>query len=203
MPTPDVTLLDSDQARDGELVDELARIVNGAYAIGEAGLWREGATRTTPTEVADAVRGGGMLAASLEGRLVGCAFVQPLGAQTADLGLVSTAPDRWGNGIGGELVRKAEELMHQRGVTTMQLEVLVPKGWEHPSKRRLRDWYTRLGYRVVRTERFDQVAAHLEHQLATPCEFLIFHKPLTQQQSNRPAARPVSASRARTRTRSG
>jgi hypothetical protein len=68
--------------------------------------------------------------------------------------------------------------MRSRGVTTMQLELLVPKGWVHPEKDRLRAWYTRLGYRVVRSAPFEQVAAHLQSELATPCEFLIFHKPL-------------------------
>jgi hypothetical protein len=68
--------------------------------------------------------------------------------------------------------------MRSRGVTTMQLELLVPKGWVHPEKDRLRGWYTRLGYRVVRSAPFEQVAAHLASRLAAPCEFLIFRKPL-------------------------
>ena len=68
--------------------------------------------------------------------------------------------------------------MRSRGVTTMQLELLVPKGWVHPEKERLRSWYTRLGYQVVRSAPFEQVAAQLAPQLATPCEFLIFHKRL-------------------------
>ena len=60
----------------------------------------------------------------------------------------------------------------------MQLELLVPKGWVHPAKERLRSWYTRLGYRVVRPAAFEEVAPQLAPQLATPCEFLIFHKRL-------------------------
>jgi hypothetical protein len=76
-------------------------------------------------------------------------------------------------------VRSAEELMRSRGVTTMQLELLVPKEWTHPAKDRLRAWYTRLGYLMVRSAPFERVAAHLASQLAAPCEFLIFHKPLT------------------------
>ena len=110
---------------------------------------------------------------------MGCAYVRQLDATTADLGLISTATDYWGSGIGGELVRSAEELMRSRGVTTMQLELLVPKGWVHPGKDKLRAWYTRLGYRVVRSAPFEEIAAHLAPQLATPCETLIFHKSLT------------------------
>jgi GNAT superfamily N-acetyltransferase len=173
-----VRLLAPDEAGDTLLVGELVRVVNSAYAVGEAGLWLEGTARTAPDEIATAIRSGGMLAATLEGRLVGCAYVRPLDAATADLGLISAAPDRWGSGIGRELVRYAEELMRSRGMTTMQLELLVPKGWVHPHKKRLRSWYTCLGYQIIRSAPFEHVAAHLASRLAAPCEFLIFRKPL-------------------------
>jgi GNAT superfamily N-acetyltransferase len=178
--TADVELLAPDAAGDEVLVDELVRIVNGAYAVGEAGLWLEGTARIGPGEMAEAIRGGGILAARREGRLVGCAYVRPLDAATADLGLVSAAPDQWGSGVGRELVRAAEELMRSRGVTTMQLELLVAKGWVHPEKDRLHRWYVRLGYRVVRSAPFEEVAAPPASQLAAPCEFLIFRKPLAE-----------------------
>jgi GNAT superfamily N-acetyltransferase len=176
--TVEVRLLEPEHADDETLVDELAHIVNDAYAVGEAGLWLEGTTRTTPAEIADAIRSDGLLAATLDGRLVGCAYVRRLDAETADLGLISTATDQWGGGVGARVVRSAEELMRSRGMTTMQLEVLVPKEWTHPAKEHLRAWYTRLGYRVVRTAPVEQVAARLACRLATPCEFLIFCKPL-------------------------
>jgi GNAT superfamily N-acetyltransferase len=176
--TAEVKLLAPDEARDETLVAELVGVINAAYAVGEAGLWLDGATRTGPVEIAGAIRNRGMLAATLEGRVVGCAYVRPLDAGTADLGLIAAAPDHWGNGVGGELIRSAEELMRSRGVTAMQLELLVPKGWVHPAKDRLRGWYARLGYRVVRSAPFEQVAAHLASQLATECEFLIFRKSL-------------------------
>ena len=113
--------LGPDESRDEVLVEELADLINAAYAVGEAGLWLEGTTRTGPGEIAEAIRSGGVLAAGLEGRLVGCAYLRPLDAHTADLGV---------------------------------------------------------GYEVVRSAPFEQVAAHLASQLAVPCEFLIFRKPL-------------------------
>lgn len=177
----EVELLAVEGARDGEIVEGLVRLVNAAYAVGEAGLWLQGTTRTTTEEIAEAIRSGTMLAATVDGRLVGCASVRPLGGDTADLGLVSAAPDHWGSGIGRELVRFAEELMRSRGATTMQLELLVPEGSTHPEKERLRDWYSRLGYRVTRAAPFEDVAPHLAPRLAVPCEFLIFHKPLASQ----------------------
>jgi GNAT superfamily N-acetyltransferase len=176
--TAEVNLIAPDDAGDEMLVDRLVEVVNAAYAIGEAGLWVEGTARIGPREVAEAVRSGGMLVATREGRVVGCAYVRPLDADTADLGLISAAPDEWGGGIGRELVRAAEELMRSRGVTTAQLELLVPKEWVHPEKERLRSWYTRLGYRVVRSAPFEEIPAPPASKLATPCEFLIFRKRL-------------------------
>jgi GNAT superfamily N-acetyltransferase len=176
--TAEVRLLDPREARDEVLVEKIVRLINRAYAVGEAGLWREEARRTAPEEIAAAIRGEGMLAATMKAGLVGCAWLRPLEAGTADLSLVSVAPRRWGEGAGRELVRSAEELARSRGVATMQLELLVPKRWVHPEKERLRAWYTRLGYRVIRTAPFEEVAAHLAPQLATPCEFLVFRKSL-------------------------
>jgi GNAT superfamily N-acetyltransferase len=176
--TAEVRLLPTDEARDEALVEELVQVINEAYAAGEAGLWLPGATRTEPGEMTEAVRSGGVIGATLDGRIVGCAYVRPLDAGTADLGLISVIPARWGSGVGRQLVHSAEELMRSRGVSTMQLELLVPKGWIHAEKQRLRAWYERLRYRVVRVAPFEEVAAHLESQLATPCEFLVFRKRL-------------------------
>jgi GNAT superfamily N-acetyltransferase len=183
--TIEVNPVAPEEARDELLVEELVRLVNAAYAVGEAGLWLEGATRIVPGEIAEAIRRGRMLAATLEGRLVGCAHLRPLDANTADLGLVSAAPAQWGRGIGRELVRSAEQLTQTRGMTTMQLELLVPKGSIHPEKDRLRVWYQRLGYRITRLARVEEVAPQLASQLAVPCEFLIFRKQLTKSHGSR------------------
>jgi GNAT superfamily N-acetyltransferase len=177
--TMEVQPLAAHRAGDDALVEELVRLVNRAYAIGEAGLWLDGTARIAPDEIAAAIRSAGLLAATADGRLVGCAFVRQLDADSSDLALVSAVPEEWGGGVGRTLVRSAEELARARGSTTMQLELLVPKHSTHPAKERLRAWYTRLGYRVVRTAPFEELAAHLAPRLATPCEFLIFRKRLT------------------------
>jgi GNAT superfamily N-acetyltransferase len=175
---PQVELLGAGAADDERLVEELARVINRAYALGEDGLWVEGTARTSPAEVAELVRSGGMLVATLDGQVVGCGFVRPLDATTLDLGLISASPEHRGIGVGREIVRSAEALARSRGVTTMQLELLVPQGWVHPQKDRLRAWYTRLGYETVRSAPFEEIATHSASQLATPCEFLVFRKAL-------------------------
>jgi len=173
-----VTRLAPEEADVERLVVRLARIINDAYAVGEAGLWLNGAARTDVAEVTEAIRRGEMLLATGTGRIEGCARVRSLDDATADLGMLAVPPDRWGSGAGRALMRFAEEVERSCGTTAMQLELLVPRGWVHPEKKRLFNWYTRLGYTVTRTAPFDEVAAHLGPQLRVPCEFLVFHKKL-------------------------
>jgi GNAT superfamily N-acetyltransferase len=162
-------------------VEALTAVINRAYAAGEAGLWVEGWSRIAREEVADMVRDGAMLVARDGERIVGCASVRPLDAATAELGLVSALPGDWGGGVGRALVRFAEDLARARGIATMQLELLVPRDGTHPHKERLRAWYERLGYRVVRAAPFEEIASHGPAELAKPCEFLVFEKPLARE----------------------
>jgi hypothetical protein len=60
----------------------------------------------------------------------------------------------------------------------MQLELLVPRDWTHPTKEFLNAWYTRIGYRVARTGAIDEAYPALAPLLATPCDFVIYHKRL-------------------------
>jgi hypothetical protein len=61
----------------------------------------------------------------------------------------------------------------------MQLELLVPRGRSHPTKEFLHAWYTRIGYRPVRTASIEESHPQLVPLLATPCDFVVYRKPLT------------------------
>ena len=60
----------------------------------------------------------------------------------------------------------------------MQLELLVPRHWAHPSKEFLKAWYGRLGYRHVRTATIEDGYPHLAPLLATPCDLQVHRKAL-------------------------
>ena len=156
----------------------VAGIINRAYAAGEAGLWRAGVQRITPDAVAAAIAGGGMLAATEDGRIVGCARVWPVDATTWEAGLIAVDPGGQGRGTGRSLVAAAEARMRAGGATAAQLHLLVPTGRAHAEKERVRAWYQRLGYQVTGTIPFAAVASHGAEDLATPCAFLRFRKPL-------------------------
>jgi hypothetical protein len=63
-------------------------------------------------------------------------------------------------------------------MVTMQLELLVPRTWTHPSKEFLRGWYGRRGYRLVRTGKLEDAYPHLAPLLATECDLEVHRKPL-------------------------
>lgn len=191
--TLQVELLANEAAEDVELVQRLVGLINRAYALGESGLRLESAARTTPAEIAGKIRRGEMLVATVEGRIAGCGSAWPVDETTAELGFVATDPEQWGGGVGGEIVRVAEQLMRSRGALTMRLEVLVPRAGTHPAKERLSAWYSGQGYRVVGSAPFEAVAADdAALQLATPCEFLVFTKPLAGRASRAVPPRPTA-----------
>jgi predicted GNAT superfamily acetyltransferase len=92
--------------------------------------------------------------------------------------MLVAAPDQRGTGVGRALVAFAEEHSRERGLRAIQLELLVPRAWRHPSKEFLKAWYGRLGYRPVRTGSIEDNYPHLAPLLATPCDLDIYEKRL-------------------------
>jgi GNAT superfamily N-acetyltransferase len=177
-PPIEIQLLPAAARDDAELMARITELTNQVYAVAEDGLWTTGATRTTLDEVVELTRAGQIVVARLSGRVVGCVRVQRLDAGTGEFGMLAADPAHRGVGVGRELVRFAEGKSSAEGVRTMQLEVLVPRGWTHPTKVFLTAWYTRIGYRLARRGAIDDAYPALAPLLATPCDFVIYNKRL-------------------------
>jgi ribosomal protein S18 acetylase RimI-like enzyme len=174
----DVRMAPAVAAEDTALVNELAALVNSVYAIAEEGLWADGTPRTTPARMAELIAAGQIAVARADKRIVGAVQIRRLDTGEGEFGMLVADPAHRSQGIGRELVRYAERWSHARGIDTMQLEVLVPRQWSQPSKEFLKAWYTRIGYRPVRTGQFEESYPELAPLLATPCDFVIYHKSL-------------------------
>jgi len=103
--------------------------------------------------------------------------------------MLVAAPDQRGTGVGRALVAFAEQRSRERGLRAMQLELLLPRTWQHPTKEFLKAWYGRIGYRPVRTGTIDDAYPHLAPLLATPCDLAVYEKPL-QTRGNVAGSRP-------------
>ncbi|WP_326834250.1 GNAT family N-acetyltransferase [Amycolatopsis rhabdoformis] len=171
-------MLPQSAAADEVLAAEVSGIVNAVYKTAEAGLWAGDADRTSAAEVAGLVAAGEIAVARLAGRVVGCVRVRTVAEGVGEFGLLAAAPDVQGAGVGRELVRFAEDRCRALGYARMQLELLVPRSFTHPSKEFLATWYTRLGYRLEEKSTIEQAYPHLAPLLATPCDFLVYRKDL-------------------------
>jgi GNAT superfamily N-acetyltransferase len=174
----EVQLLPASAADDATLMERIADLINEVYAVAEEGLWIDGATRTTVDGVAELTRAGEIAVARVRGQIVGCVRVQRLDEGTGEFGMLVADPAHRGVGIGRELIRFAERSCREDGLATMQLELLVPRGWTHPTKEFLAAWYTRIGYRVARTGTIDEAYPALAPLLATLCDCGIDQKDL-------------------------
>jgi GNAT superfamily N-acetyltransferase len=174
----DVRIPPAVAAEDTTLVHELAGLVNRVYAVAEEGLWVDGSPRTTPAEMAELIAAGQVAVAQAQERIIGAVRIRRLDTGEGELGMLVADSAHRGTGVGRELIRFAERWARDQGLDTMQLEILVPRRWAHPSKEFLKDWYTRVGYRPVQTGQFDESYPELAPLLATPCDFIIYHKNL-------------------------
>jgi GNAT superfamily N-acetyltransferase len=159
-------------------VAAITQLINEVYAIGEAGLWRDGARRTSAAEIARNIDDGQLAAAWLDGELVGCVRLRVIDEQTAEFGMLSAKPLRQGIGIGRALVGFAESRACDLGFARMQLELIKPRAWSHPAKELLHAWYSRLGYQQVRSDDFAAIEPSVKPMLATPCDFVVYWKTL-------------------------
>ena len=142
-----------------DTIERLSTLINAVYDEAESGMWKRKGTRTSPAEVERLLRVRALVLAEL------------------DCTLVADANFR-AKGIGAALIDHAESWARQFHSHTMRLELLTPRHWTHPSKEFLKAWYTRLGYVPQATEPFEILHPELVPELATECDFTVWHKPL-------------------------
>ncbi len=178
----EVGILAASESRERGLVDQLTRLINDVFRTAESGLWRDGAARTTPSELAELIAARQIAVARREGAIAGCVRIHDVAEDASEFGMLAADPGHRGIGVGRALVDFAEQHSRERGLRAMRLELLVPREWSHPSKEFLKSWYARMAYQPISTRPFDDLYPHLAPLLATPCELAVYEKSL------RPAA---------------
>lgn len=165
-------------ADDAELMGLVTDLVNRVYEESEQGLWVAGTARTDLAEVTATTRAGELVAAHREGRLAGVLRLREWDDTSAEFGMLAAAPAVRGAGVGRALVRYAEDTARARGHRFMRLELLFPRSFRLASKEFLAAWYTRLGYRLDRVGRLEELYPHLAPRLATEADFRVYRKRL-------------------------
>jgi GNAT superfamily N-acetyltransferase len=159
-------------------IQRLSDLINEVYDDAESGMWKRQGTRTDPAEVERLLRGRALILAEIDGQLVGSVNVNLMGDGVGEFGMLVADLNHRGNGIGSALVDRAESWARGMACHTMRLELLTPRHWTHPSKEFLKMWYSRIGYEAQATEPFEILHPELAPELATECDFTVWHKPL-------------------------
>lgn len=178
----DVTIIipPSSDADIPSLTSTLAQIVNTAYAEVESDIFLPSYERTNTAEIAQSIRDSQLAVAYLHGSKVpvGCVSIKVLSPERGEFGMLALDKQHQGTGLGRQLVKFAEDECRRRGCTIMQLEVLVPKTFQHASKVRMQAWYSRMEYKPVTLGNFSEDYPELAKILAGPTEYRIFEKSL-------------------------
>jgi len=176
-----IELLEVEAADDEQLMRDITELINRVYAAAEDGQWLPGSSRTTVEEITKLTHAGEVVVARLgdgDGTLVGTVRVQLLDEHTGEMGMMAADPAYRQMGVGTELANFARALCRRRGATYVEVELLVPQGWDQPSKKFMAEWVKRRNYAVVRTGKLEERYPELAPQLATPCDFVILKKKL-------------------------
>jgi GNAT superfamily N-acetyltransferase len=159
-------------------IQRLSALINEVYDEAEAGMWKRKGTRTNPAEVERLLRDQALILAEIDGVVVGSVNVKRMNDGVGEFGMLVADFHHRGKGIGSALVERAENWARDLESHTMRLELLTPRKWAQPSKEFLKVWYTRIGYRPQATEPFERLHPELVPELATECDFTVWHKPL-------------------------
>jgi GNAT superfamily N-acetyltransferase len=159
-------------------IKRLLDLINEVYDEAESGMWKRLGTRTNPSEVERLLRNRALVLAEMDGGFVGSVNVNLMDGGIGEFGMLVADLNQRGKGIGSALVDRAETWARDKRCHTMRLELLTPRHWRNPSKEFLKRWYSRLGYKPQATEPFELLHPELVPELATACDFTVWHKSL-------------------------
>ena len=154
----------------------LCQLVNRVYQVAEAGIWKRNAERINVQAMTKILQNQALLIAQIGIKIVGCINVNLFNEYLAGFGMLVTDPEYRSLGIGKKLIAAAEAWAVSKGRVIMRLEILAPRNWVDSNKEFLRIWYTKMGYILQSTEDFGRLYPEKSADLATTCDFAIYHK---------------------------
>ena len=168
----------TDQDLTKDRVQNLSDLINAVYDDAESGMWKRQGIRTSPDEVKQLLMEQRLILAEIDGVVVGSVKVDLMGGSIGEFGMLVADVNHRGKGVGSALIKAAEQWAKRMDCATMQLELLTPRRWNHPSKEFLKKWYRKIGYEPQSVESFEKLDPDKFAELATDCDFTVWHKRL-------------------------
>jgi GNAT superfamily N-acetyltransferase len=164
---------------------EISKLVNSAYRgdSSRAGWTTEAdfleGQRTDVETLGWHMEKGTILCVRENGEMIGCVFVEDVSPEgSAYLGMLTVKPVLQAAGLGREILKRAEELAHERGATKIILGVVQ-------IREALIAWYERRGYaRNGETKPFPYGNERFGQPLRSDLHFVFFEKSMPPRSSS-------------------
>jgi GNAT superfamily N-acetyltransferase len=174
------TRFPSDSDLEADNIKRLLDLINEVYDEAESGMWKRKGTRTNAAEIERLLRSRALILAEIDGALVGSINVNLMGNGVGEFGMLVADRKHRGKGIGSALMDSAEKWACEMACHTVRIELLTPRNRTHPSKEFMKKWCARMGYKPLATESFEILHPELVPELATECDFTVWHKSLAR-----------------------
>lgn len=155
---------------------ELFETMRDAYARTEIEIWGENYLRMPQSEYDSIIDDGKIMAAVLEGKIVGSIYSYNLDQETSTFSLLAVHRDFGGRGIGRKLIEVVEEKARLTGAKYMNIEILRPRDFNVPLKDRLRTWYEGMDYVYTHDQNFQDRRPDRAKYLKVPSVFDCYQK---------------------------
>lgn len=176
MPQLDKTRIYTPSSMQQETISFIAQLVNDVYDVAEDNMWKEKGIRTNISEIESLIKEKRLMIAQVEEQIVGLVKISRIDEETGEFGMLVVDPVARGLKLGGALVESAEEWAREEGFQVMQLQLLTPRTWNHPTKEFLKGWYSRMGYCPVCTTPFAEDYPDLVNLLTCECDLTTWTK---------------------------
>ena len=162
-------------------LEDLVEIINDVFFQTEGVLWPQDGTyyRTTVNEVEGYISNDELRFAIIDSKIVGLVKVVERNQDLGCFGMLVVDPNYRKHKLGSLLVSTAENLCRAKGMTQIELELLVPNEFILADKEFLREWYSRIGYKHEESVSFESLYPSHAHLLQTSCRFEIMRKILS------------------------
>lgn len=156
--------------------ERICTLVNDIYVTAEEGIWRPEKKRIEPDELLKKMKTGEVFLAWKGEEIIGTVYGIRESNGVYRFEMLSVDPKSREAGIGSLLVEHVENRAETLGCEEIQFELLHPKSWAHPGKERMKSWYLKRGYHVIRHASVEEFYPQSLKYLITDADFTVWSK---------------------------
>jgi GNAT superfamily N-acetyltransferase len=156
---------------------DVASLVNDAYQAAQEQLFSEPTPRLSVASVSAVIAAGEFVVYEVDHHIVGVVLQRDTSTRVGFFGVLAVSPNRAGSGIARTLLDFIEFEALERGVETMELDLLLPDT-PTPHQYRLKEWYERRGYVAGPSRDFRDVEPEAAQYLRYPTQLVRYSKNL-------------------------